>query len=96
MKYLCETNFKTKFLFEGRSGKYSVKTIQEILKKASKQLGKNVTPHMLRHSFATHLLENGTDIKYIQKLLVHSKLETTSIYTHVANRDFLKVKSPFD
>lgn len=94
--YLCETTFETKYLFEGRNGKYTVKSVQEILKKASKNLDKNITPHMLRHSFATHLLENGTDIRYIQKLLGHSKLETTSIYTHVANRDFLKVKSPFD
>jgi site-specific recombinase XerD len=96
MKYLCETNFKTNYLFEGRNGKYTTKSVQQILKKASKNLKKNITPHMLRHSFATHLLENGTDIRYIQKLLGHSKLETTSIYTHVANKDFLKIKSPFD
>lgn len=96
MKYLCETDFNTKFLFEGRKGKYSIKSVQEILKKASKELGKHVTPHMLRHSFATHLLEDGVDIRYIQKLLGHSKLETTSIYTHVAKKDFLKIKSPLD
>lgn len=93
-KYLCETSFKSKYLFEGRNGKYTIKSIQEILKKAS--INKHVTPHMLRHSFATHLLEQGTDIRYIQKLLGHSKLETTSIYTHVASKDFLKVKSPLD
>lgn len=96
MQYLCENDFNTKYLFEGRNGKYTIKSVQELLKKASKKLNKKVTPHMLRHSFATHLLENGTDIRYIQKLLGHSKLETTSIYTHVANKDFLKVKSPFD
>lgn len=92
-KYLLETNFKSDYLFEGRNGKYSVKSVQEIVKKSSAM---HVTPHMLRHSFATHLLEDGISIRHIQKLLGHSKLETTSIYTHVAKKDFLNVKSPFD
>lgn len=92
--YLCQTEFTTQYLFEGRKGKYSIKSVQEILKNASKN--KHVTPHMLRHSFATHLLEQGTDIKYIQELLGHSKLETTSIYIHVAKKDFLSIKSPLD
>ncbi len=92
-QYLCETTFSSPYLFEGRKGKYAVKSVQEILKKASTR---HLTPHMLRHSFATHLLEDGVDIRFIQKLLGHSKLETTSIYTHVASRDFLKIKSPFD
>jgi integrase/recombinase XerD len=91
-EYLCNSNCN-QYLFEGRKGKYTIKAIQEILKKSSPR---HITPHMLRHSFATHLLEQGTDIKYIQKLLGHSKLETTSIYTHVANKDFLNIKSPFD
>jgi site-specific recombinase XerD len=85
--------FTTPYLFEGRKGKYTIKSIQLILDKASE--GK-ATPHMLRHSFATHLLESGTDIRYIQKLLGHSRLETTSIYTHVAKKDYLAVKSPLD
>ncbi|MEA3414440.1 MAG: site-specific tyrosine recombinase/integron integrase [Nanoarchaeota archaeon] len=95
--YICKTEFKTKYLFESsRTKKYSQKTIQKILEKSSKKLNKKVTPHMLRHSFATHLLESGTDIRYIQKLLGHSNLETTSIYTKVANTDLLKIKSPLD
>lgn len=95
--YVCKTEFKTKYLFESSRGKkYAQKTIQKILEKSSKKLNKKVTPHMLRHSFATHLLESGTDIRYIQKLLGHSNLETTSIYTKVANTDLLKIKSPLD
>ena len=95
--YICKTEFKTKYLFESSRGKkYAQKTIQKILEKSSKKLNKKVTPHMLRHSFATHLLESGTDIRYIQKLLGHSNLETTSIYTKVANTDLLKIKSPLD
>jgi site-specific recombinase XerD len=95
--YIFKTDFKTKYLFESsRNKKYSQKTIQKILEKSSIKLNKKVTPHMLRHSFATHLLEQGTDIRYIQKLLGHSNLETTQIYTKVANTELLKIKSPLD
>lgn len=78
-----------------REGKYNKRTIQQIIKSASKKAGirKNVTPHTLRHSFATHLLEAGADIRYIQQLLGHKDLKTTQIYTHVANKDVKRLAS---
>ncbi len=87
-----------KYLFEGRKGKLSIKTIQKIFENALKKSGikKNVSCHTLRHSFATHLLEQGVDIRIIQKLLGHSKLETTQIYTHISNAKIKNIKSPLD
>lgn len=89
---------KGKYLFEGRRGKLSLKTIQKIFENAIRKVGikKNVSCHTLRHSFATHLLENGVDIRIIQKLLGHSKLETTQIYTHVSNFQIRNIKSPIE
>jgi len=81
-----------------RGGKYTQRTIQKIIENAAQNAGikKKITPHTLRHSFATHLLEQGTDIRYIRDLLGHSDISTTLIYTKVSNKDLSKIKSPLD
>jgi site-specific recombinase XerD len=89
----------TGYLFEGqKGGKYSSKSVQNIMKNGVKKSGitKRATVHTLRHSFATHLLENGTDIRYIQELLGHKKLETTQIYTYITKSAIDTIKSPLD
>jgi len=80
-------------LISERGKRYNERTIQQIVKNMARKAGikKKVTPHTLRHSFATHLLEAGADIRYIQQLLGHKSLRTTQIYTHVANRDIKKL-----
>lgn len=88
-----------KYLFEGQNGgKYSPTSVANILKNVAIKAGirKNVTPHMLRHSFATHLLEQGTDLRYIQELLGHNSSKTTEIYTHVSKKAIDKIKNPID
>ncbi len=81
-----------------RKGKLTSSTIQAILKTAAKKAGitKRVYPHLLRHSFATHLLEQGTDIRIIQKLLGHSNIKTTQIYTQISQANIKNIKSPLD
>jgi len=90
---------KNDYLFtNGRGSRLTETTIQKIVSQSAEKAGirKNVSPHTLRHSFATHLLENGTDIRYIQELLGHAKLQTTQIYTHVASSNLQNIKSPLD
>jgi integrase/recombinase XerD len=87
------------WLFEGQfGGQYGASSIQHILKDAVavSKIRKKVTVHTLRHSFATHLLEHGVDIRYIQELLGHQSSKTTEIYTHITQRGLGKIKSPLD
>ena len=96
--YLATYRPQTYFI-EGIPGvKYSAESIRSIIKRSARLAGitKRVTPHTLRHSFATHLLDNGVDIRYIQELLGHSSPKTTMIYTHVSRKDILSIQSPLD
>ena len=82
-----------KYFFEGQNGgQYSASSVDNILKKSAKKAGvrKTVTPHMLRHSFATHLLEQGADLRYIQKLLGDGSSKITEIYTYVLKKQLIK------
>ena len=92
--------FKPKyFLFESlKRTKYSSSSVNKIVKTMAKkaEIHKNVSAHMLRHSFATHLLEQGLDLRYIQQLLGHGSSKTTEIYTHVSSKALSKIKSPLD
>ena len=93
--------FKPKtYLFEGQTPgmTYDSRSLQLILKQALQKTGitKPATLHWLRHSYATHLLESGTDLRYIQELLGHSSSKTTEIYTHVSTKSLQQIKSPFD
>ena len=87
------------YLFEGQTkAQYSRSSALKILKRSAKIAGikKPITLHTLRHSFATHLLEDGTDVRIIQKLLGHNSIKTTMIYTHVARDTMVQVTSPLD
>ncbi|MES2810825.1 MAG: tyrosine-type recombinase/integrase [Bacteroidota bacterium] len=87
------------YLFEGQyGGQYSSRSLQKVFKDSLKeaQIWKKVGIHSLRHSYATHLLENGTDIRFIQELLGHNSISTTLLYTNVTDRTLRKIVSPLD
>ena len=96
--YYHSYNPKTYFVEGQKGGKYTADSVRQFLKKSclKANINKPVTPHTLRHSYATHLLENGVDIRYIQSLLGHAKPETTMIYTHVKRKDLMEIQNPLD
>jgi len=96
LRYYTNHSLKTPYIFEGRSGKYSKKSIQKVVEQAGLRAGVDASPHALRHSFATHLLESGVSLRHIQLLLGHASPETTQIYTHVARTDMARLPNPLD
>jgi len=94
--YLKEHN--SEYLFPGETGSMTTRAIQRAVKRTASRAGlkKRMYCHLLRHAFATHLLEDGVDIRKIQMLLAHSNLQTTSFYTQVSKEQLRKVKSPLD
>jgi integrase/recombinase XerD len=88
------------YLFEGqlKGEPYDARSLQKVLKQSLEKakINKPVSLHWLRHSYATHLLETGTDLRYIQEILGHSSSKTTEIYTHVSTKSIQNITSPFD
>lgn len=99
LKDFINKNKTDSYIFKGNNKNHiSQKTIQEIVKKSAKKakINKNVHCHTLRHSFATHLIENSYDVNSVQSLLGHNSSETTMIYVHMASPKMINVKSPLD
>jgi len=98
-RFIVKRKLDSGYLFRGRNkSMMSTRNVQKIIKEAAARAGinKRITPHKLRHSFATHLLEAGNDIRVIQELLGHSNLQTTQIYTHVTKTTLQNVQSPLN
>lgn len=99
-KYRKAIQSDEEWIFPGqKKGKHlSIRSAEKIFNKAKEKAGitKIATIHTLRHAFATHLLDAGYDIRYVQKLLGHKNIKTTQIYTHVCNKDLKKIKNPLD
>lgn len=96
-KILTQNKDGTDYVFDSnRGGKLTTATAQKVFYQCAKRAGikKDVSFHSLRHSFATHLLENGVDVRYVQELLGHSNIRTTQIYTHVTNPSIKNIRSP--
>jgi integrase/recombinase XerD len=98
LKNYIEGMAKDGYLFPGHNGGLTPRSLQKMIAAAAKRAGieKNVTPHVLRHTFATHMLESGVDLRKIQMLLGHSQLNTTQLYLSVSNKELKDVKSPLD
>ena len=97
-KYFKDRDFQSEYAFPGPKGIMSSRNARKIVTNAAKSAGikKKVSPHTMRHCFATHLLESGVDIRKIQELLGHANLQTTQIYTRVSKEELKKVISPLD
>lgn len=98
LKEYIQDKKESDYIFTGRNGRMTPRNVQKIVKRATRIAGieKIISPHSLRHSLGTHLLEDGVDIRKIQILLGHANLSTTQIYTHVTTEELKKIKNPLD